>query len=75
MTEYIKETKPEELRAILVSSIRAVIDGQITVPQANAISSLSSEVHKSVKMEYVGQILAKEKVLIRNGKIIDQLGG
>lgn len=75
MTDYKKETTPEDLRAILVSSIRMVIDGNMSVPQANAISSLSSEVHKSIKLEYVGQVLAKETITVKNGKIVNFLEG
>ena len=74
MTQYKKETTPEDLRAILVSSIRMVIEGDMSVQQANAISSLSSEVHKSIKMEYVGQILSRETITVKNGKVINVLG-
>ena len=62
-------SKPEHLRAILVESIKAVINGNITVQQANSISSLSAEIHKSIKMEYVGQYLAHETVKIRDGNL------
>ena len=65
-----KNVTPDELRSILIAAGRSVIEGKITVQQANALASLSAEVHKSLKMEYVGQILAKEKLGIDQGKII-----
>ena len=73
MKKVINQTSPVELRSLLIESARAVVDGRITVQQANAVSSLSSEIHKSLKMEYVGQMIDNGQYEIQGGKLIDVL--
>ena len=64
---------PEELRSVLTAAAYAVVEGRITVQQANALSSLSSEVHKSLKMQYVGQLICDDLPNIENGRIVGLL--
>lgn len=71
----VEVTSPAELRSLLIESARAVVDGRLTVQQANAVSGLSAEVHKSLKMEYVGQMIDAGGIRIEGGRIIDALGG
>ena len=70
----VEVTSPSELRSLLIASAKAVVDGRLTVQQANAVSSLSSEVHKSLKMEYVGQIIDSGTYDIQDGRLIDVMG-
>lgn len=70
----VEVTSPAELRSLLIESAKAVLDGRLTVQQANAVSGLSAEVHKSIKMEYVGQVLDTGQYSITDGKLIDSLG-
>lgn len=75
LKEYKKETRPSDLRAILVAAIGGVIDGRINVKQANSIASLSCEIHKSLRLEKIDKILSCEIVTVKaDGKIIDLLG-
>lgn len=70
----VEVTTPAELRSLLVESAKAVVDGRITVQQANAVSGLSAEVHKSMKMEYVGQIIDSGGYNIEGGRLVEALG-
>lgn len=70
----VQVTTPAELRSLLIESARAVVDGRVTVPQANAVSGLSAEVHKSMKMEYVGQIIDSGGYSIEGGRLIEAMG-
>ena len=40
-----------ELRGLLAEAIIGVIEGRVSVQQANAIANLSSEIHKSIRTE------------------------
>lgn len=53
-----KITPAEELRELLIQSAKAVLDRKISPQQANAISGLAAEVHKSIKMECVEKLMA-----------------
>lgn len=68
-----RSTTPSELRSLLIESAKAVVDGRLTVQQANAVSGLSSEVHKSMKMEYVGQIIDSGSYSVEGGRLIEVL--
>jgi hypothetical protein len=65
----VEVTSPIELRSLLIESAKAVVDGRLTVQQANSVSGLSSEVHKSLKMEYVGQMLDSGAYSINDGRL------
>ena len=48
----MKINSPAELRAILLQCMEMVIEGKMTVNQANAVASLSSEAHKSIRQQW-----------------------
>jgi len=47
-----KVTTSAELRSMLGATIEALLEGRIEVARANAVASLSSELHKSIKSEF-----------------------
>jgi hypothetical protein len=48
----MKINSPAELRSILLQTMAAVIEGKMSVPQANAVVGLSSEAHKSIRQQW-----------------------
>lgn len=71
MSNHITIQTHEELRALLVASVKAVIDGKLNVQRANCVASLAAEVHKSIRLEIVGQALSDKAMAIENGKLIE----
>lgn len=69
-----KITSPKELRATLLSSIESVIEGKMTVQQANAVVGLSAELHKSIKQEWDMRCYSAENLTIDNGMIMKLIG-
>jgi len=57
-------TPPEQLRELLIDSVKAVLDRKLSPAQANAVAALSAEVHKSIKMEIVGDIVSSSEKLV-----------
>lgn len=43
---------PEEFRRKLMDTMSALIEGRVSVSQANAVSALSAEVHKSINSQW-----------------------
>ena len=70
----IHVTTAAEHRALLLRSMELLMSGQINVPQANALSSLSSEVHKSIKSEWDMRCYAAEHLSFAPGKVIELIG-
>lgn len=66
-------TSPAALRAVLLQSIEKVMCGKMSVPQANAVASLSAEVHKSVRQEYDMTMYALQQLGMRDGTNILEL--
>ena len=64
-----KITTPQELRATLLASIEKVVQGQMTVQQANAVANLSSELHKSIKQDFELRVYAAQNMSIENGDL------
>lgn len=48
---------PENVRHLLLQSALAVVTGRLTPKEANSIAALTAEIHKSLKMEYIGKVL------------------
>lgn len=48
----MKINSPAELRAILLQCMEHLIEGKMSVNQANAIASLSAEAHKSIRQQW-----------------------
>jgi hypothetical protein len=69
-----KITTPGEHRALLFSAIEAVCEGRLSVPQANAVSDLSAEVHKSLRQEWDMRVYAAENLTLEHGKVVKMLG-
>lgn len=61
-------------RRLLLDAMVAVTEGRMNVGQANAISSLSAEVHKSIKLEWDMICYAAETFVIGPGNQITLLG-
>lgn len=55
---------PADLRRQLLSCISGVLEGKVSVPQANAIAGASAEVHKSIRQEWDMRIYATENACL-----------
>lgn len=55
-------TNPSELRSVLLHCIEGVMEERVSVPQANAIANLSSELHKSIRQEWDMRVYAAENL-------------
>ncbi len=67
----VKITSPQELRAVLFEAMVGVLEGRVSVPQANAVASLSSEAHKSIRQQWDMQTYMAEHISIEGGSVID----
>jgi len=49
---HMKINSPAELRSILLQCMEKVIEGKMSVNQANAVAALSAEAHKSIRQQW-----------------------
>ncbi len=63
-------TCPSEQRAILLAGMVAVAEGKMNTKQANAIASLSGEVHRSLELEWDMRCYVEEHLFLEEGAII-----
>lgn len=68
-----KVSSSEEHRALLLASMEALCEGRMNVSQANAVASLSSEVHKSIRQEWDMRCYAAENLTLHNSKVVKML--
>jgi hypothetical protein len=71
MSNNIRVENSDDLRSLLIAAARAVIDGKLNVQRANAVASLSAEVHKSIRLEMVGKALSDKSMAIENGRLVE----
>jgi len=62
------------LRSMLIATIQGVMSGHVNVAKANAIASLSGELHKSIDQEWNMRIYAAENLQLSNHKVVKLLG-
>ena len=65
----------DDLRGILLASIEALVEGRMSVPQANAVASLSEEIHKSIRQEWDMRVYANENLNLESGRVVCLLEG
>lgn len=70
-----KITSPAEHRALLLAAMEGLLESRVSVPMANALASISSEVHKSIRQEWDMRVYAAENLSLESGKVIKMLGG
>lgn len=58
------------LRSMLITAIHGVMSGRINVAKANAIASLSGELHKSIDQEWNMRVYAAENLQLSNDKVV-----
>jgi hypothetical protein len=68
-----KITSPEDHRALLLASMEAVCEGRMNINQANAVTGLSAEVHKSIKQEWDMRVYAAENLTLEHGRVVKML--
>ena len=68
-----KITTPQEHRALLLAAMEAVCEGRVNVAQANALTGLSAEVHKSIRQEWDMRVYAAENLTIEQGRVVKML--
>lgn len=61
----------KEHRRLLLDGMVALIEGRMSVPVANALSGLSTEVHKSVRLEWDMITYAADNVEIGDGNQVN----
>ena len=59
-----------DLRGALLTTIQGVLEGKINVAQANAVASLSEEVHKSIRQEWDMRVYANENLTLKSARVI-----
>ncbi len=65
LTHTIKSA--DEHRRLMLDAMVALVEGRMNIGQANALSSLSAEVHKSLKLEFDMVSYAAENLMIGEG--------
>jgi len=70
-----KITTPAEHRALLLASIEALCEGRMNVAQANAVTGLSAEVHKSIRQEWDMRVYAADNLCLDSGAVVKMLDG
>jgi len=70
-----KIVNAQDLRGALLATIEGVLEGRVNISQANAVASLSTELHKSIKQEWDMRIYANENLTLENGQVIKLLEG
>lgn len=68
-----KIVNANDLRGALLASIQGVLEGKVNVAQANAITGLSTELHKSIRQEWDMRVYANENLSISSGEVIKLL--
>ena len=63
-----------DLRGALLAAIEGVLEGRVNVAQANAVTGLSGELHKSIRQEWDMRVYANENLSLEAGKVIRLLG-
>lgn len=71
----MKITSPQALRAVLLSSIEAVLEGRLSVAQANAVVGLSEQVHSSIRQEWDMRCYAASNFGLQQGRVVEMLDG
>lgn len=74
MNDTKKINTPNDLRAVLLLTIEGVLKGAVSVPQANAVSSLSEQVHSSLRQEWDMRCYAAENLTLKHGEVVRLLG-
>ena len=69
----LKITTPAEHRAILLSAMEALLEGRLNVQMANALSSISAEVHKNLKQEWDMRVYAAENLTLEHGQVVKMI--
>lgn len=67
-------TDPAKHRAFLLLTMEGVIRGAVNVAQANAVASLSAEVHKSIRQQWDMQTYAAENLGVAKGGALELIG-
>ena len=70
-----KIVNAQDLRGALLASIEGVLEGRVNVSQANAIASLSGELHKSIRQEWDMRVYANENLTLDSSHVIKLLEG
>jgi len=69
-----KVTTPAEHRALLLRTMEGILEGKVSVPMANALASVSAEVHKNLKQEWEMRCYASENLTFEHGNIVKMIG-
>lgn len=73
--EKRKIVDANDLRGALLATIQAVLEGRVTVAQANSVTGLSGELHKSIRQEWDMRVYANEHLNLEAGNVVKLIGG
>ena len=73
--ESKKMVNAHDLRVALLATIEGVLDGRVDVAQANAVASLSTELHKSISQEWDMRVYANKNLTLDSGEVVKILEG
>jgi len=68
-----KITTPQEHRALLLAAMEALLEGRLNVQMANALASISGEVHKNLRQEWDMRVYAAENLTLEHGQVIKMI--
>jgi len=68
-----KITTPQEHRALLLAAMEALLEGRLNVQMANALASISAEVHKNLRQEWDMRVYAAENLTLEHGQVIKMI--
>ncbi len=71
----LKLTTPQDLRAALMLTIEGVMEGRVNVERANAIASLSGEIHKSIRQEWDCRVYVAENFSYGQARLVGPVLG
>jgi hypothetical protein len=64
----------QDFRGFILAAMEKVQQGKLSVPQANAITGLATEFHKSIKLEWdMQERYANPDINIIGGKLVKQV--
>jgi len=63
-----------DLRAVLLASIEAVLEGRLSVPMANAVVGLAEQVHSSIRQQWDMSVYASENMAYAQAQVIKLIG-
>ena len=69
-TEQFQIGTAADLRRVMAEAIVGVMEGRVSVPQANAVAALATEVHKSIRQEWDMRVYMVENLTYQQAQFV-----